>query len=74
MLFVHKDFQGLGIAGKIYQQLESRAKELRSDQITADVSITAKAFFEKMGFAVVKEQKVGRQGVELVNYRMSKEL
>ena len=72
MLFVHKDFQRLGIAAKIYQRLESKAKELNSDHINADVSITAKAFFEKMGFIVVKEQQVERLGVELVNYRMRK--
>jgi len=74
MLFVHKDFQGKGVAGKIYQGLEGKAKELKSDHITSDVSITAKPFFEKMGFIVVKEHQVERLGIELVNYRMRKEV
>lgn len=74
MLFVHKDFQGQGIARELYRQLEEKAHELNSDYIESDVSITAKPFFEKMGFLVLAEQKVVRNGVELVNYRMRKEL
>ena len=74
MFFVHKDFQGLGIASGIYQQLEDKAKELGSEYITSDVSITAKPFFEKMDFKIVTEQKAERMGVELVNYRMRKKL
>ena len=72
MFFVHKDFQGQGIAGKIYAQLEEKALELNSDYIDSDVSITAKPFFEKMGFTVLADQKVIRNAVELMNYRMLK--
>ncbi|WP_276345897.1 GNAT family N-acetyltransferase [Daejeonella sp. JGW-45] len=72
MFFVHKDFQGQGIAGKIYSELEDKARELNSDYIDSKVSITARPFFEKMGFLVLAEQTVKRMGVELVNYRMRK--
>ncbi|HEY1009937.1 MAG: GNAT family N-acetyltransferase [Daejeonella sp.] len=74
MFFVHTDFQRQGIAGKLYAQLEEKASELNSDYIDSDVSITAKPFFEKMGFNVLAKQSVERQGIELVNYRMRKEL
>jgi putative acetyltransferase len=74
MFFVHKDFQRQGIAGRLYELLEDKAEELQSDLISADVSITAKPFFEKMGFLVEAEQKVERLGVELVNYKMVKKL
>ncbi len=74
MFYVHKDFQRLGIAGKLYAHLEEKASELRSDYIESDVSITAKPFFEKVGFIVLAEQSVERKGIELVNYRMRKML
>ena len=74
MLFVHKDFQGQGIARKLYAQLEQKAAELNSDHIDSNVSITAKPFFERMGFIILAEQKVIRNAIELVNYRMRKEL
>lgn len=74
MFFVHKDFHGQGIAGELYAQLEEKARELNSSYIDSDVSITAKPFFEKVGFIVLAEQKVERLGVKLVNYRMRKML
>lgn len=43
-------------------------------QIEADVSITAKQFFERKGFEVVQQQTVVRQGVELTNFKMKKSL
>jgi putative acetyltransferase len=72
MLFVHKDFEGQGIAGRIYAQLEEKALELNSDYIDSNVSITAKPFFEKMGFRVLAEQNVIRNAVKIMNYRMRK--
>ena len=55
-LFVHKDYQGQGIAAAIVKKLETRASELRLQDITAEASITAKPFFEKSGYIAVKEQ------------------
>jgi len=71
---VHKDFQRQGIADKIFSQLEIEARKEHSKVITADVSITAKSFFEKKGFIIKAEQKNIRLGVELMNYKMEKEL
>ncbi|WP_433835101.1 GNAT family N-acetyltransferase [Flavobacterium anhuiense] len=72
--YMHKDFQRQGIAYKILNQLELEAKNNRSKVITSDVSITAKTFFQKKGFVVKVEQKNIRLGVELINYKMEKEL
>jgi putative acetyltransferase len=74
LLFVHKDFQSQGIATAIYHELEEKAKISGSDHITSDVSITAKPFFEKHEFKVLKEQQVERMGVKLTNYKMKKDL
>lgn len=71
---VHKDFQRQKIADNLFNQLETEAIKEHSKTITADVSITAKPFFEKKGFITKSEQKNIRLGVELINYKMEKEL
>ena len=68
-LFVHKDYQRLGIASVICNELESTVK---GKSITTHASITAKPFFQQRGYRVVKEQKVIRQGIALTNYVMEK--
>ena len=67
-LFVHADYQGKGIATAICNQLEQAAR----GDITTHASITAKPFFEKRGYKVVKEQQVERQGIFLTNFCMEK--
>lgn len=68
-LFVHKDYQGKGIATAICNILE---KKLSKNNITTHASITAKPFFEKRGYKVIKEQQVERNGIFLTNYIMEK--
>ena len=68
-LFVHADYQGKGIATAICDQLEQFVEK----NITTHASITARTFFEKRGYKVVKEQQVERQGIFLTNYVMVKE-
>lgn len=68
-LFVHKDYQNRGIATAICDRLEQ--KMLKGKVITHS-SITAKPFFEKRGYKVIKEQQVERKGVLLTNYIMKK--
>ena len=67
-LYVHKDFQGKGIATAICQILE---KDF--DHISVHASITARPFFEKRGYKVIKEQTVIRSGVRIKNYVMEKD-
>ncbi len=68
-LFVHADYQGKGIATAICDQLERAAQ----GNIVTHASITARPFFEKRGYQVVKEQQVERQGILLTNFIMEKE-
>ncbi|NLR67064.1 GNAT family N-acetyltransferase [Chitinophaga varians] len=74
MMFVHKDFQRQGVATLLAEQIIHKAQELKLPALTAYVSITAKPFFEKMGFEVVKAQTVDIDGVMLNNYEMTKKL
>ena len=69
-LFVHKDYQNKGVGKVLCQRLEETVK---GRLVTTEASITAKPFFEKMGYRVIKEQQVQRQGVFLTNYQMRKE-
>lgn len=73
-LFVHKDFQRMGIGQRLYIELENEAKRLNTFTVTSNVSKTAKAFFESNGFSVLTEQVIIRKNVEIVNYKMQKEL
>lgn len=67
-LFVHADHQRKGVAAMICDQLE----QMVQGNIITHASITAKPFFEKRGFVVVKQQKVEREGVFLTNFVMEK--
>ncbi|MEK4451769.1 MULTISPECIES: GNAT family N-acetyltransferase [Paenibacillus] len=73
-LYVHKDYQGLGIASALVSKLELKAKELGLYEMDAEASITAKPFFERRGYQLIAKQSVERKGVLLVNYRMSKKI
>ena len=74
VLFVDKDFQRMGIAQKLFVELENEVKRVNSFVLTSDVSKTVKAFFESNGFTVLAEQVQVRENVEIVNYKMQKEL
>lgn len=70
-LYVHKDFQGQGVATAICNRLEN---EIKTNRITVHASITAQPFFEKRGFQTIKSQEVKRRGVTFRNYIMIKNL
>jgi len=70
-LYVHKDYQGQGIASAICDKLE---KAFQVNKINTYASITAKLFFIHRGYIVIKEQQVIRAGISLTNYVMEKQL
>ncbi|MDH6250757.1 putative acetyltransferase [Chryseobacterium sp. H1D6B] len=74
LLFVHKDYLRQGTAEKLYTAVEQEAIRLNQAALTSDVSKTAKSFFEKMGFIVLKEQTVYVKDIEFINYKMRKTL
>lgn len=74
LLFVHKDYQHLGIASKLYELIEKEALDQNPKILTADVSKTAQPFFERINFKVIQEQIVNVKGVDLINYKMEKRL
>ena len=66
-LFVHKDYQRRGIASALCSRMEEGFK-----RIETHASITARPFFEKRGYVVVKAQDVEIRGEVLRNYVMEK--
>lgn len=74
LLYVHKDHQRQGIAQRLLDDIEAEVRRLKQTQLTSDVSKTAKSFFEKNGFKTLEEQTNIRYGVELINYKMIKQL
>lgn len=67
-LFVHYGYQRQGIATAVCNRLESEVQ----GNIVTHASVTARPFFEKRGYMVVKEQQVERQGIFLTNFVMVK--
>lgn len=67
-LYVHRDYQGQGVATAICDTLEGKVR----GSITTHASITARPFFAHRGYAVIREQQVERQGIWLTNFVMEK--
>jgi len=72
--FCSADHQGLGIGKALMKKIHQEALDNSIRQLLAEVSITARPFFEKMGFKVIKQQEVEIRGQVLINYKMEKQL
>ena len=74
MLYVRGDAVGRGVGQRLYQAVEREGRRRRLGQIFTEASITARPFFERQGFRVVREQTVSRRGVSMTNFAMEKPL
>ncbi len=74
MLYVHKDYQRQGIATALLQALEKKLRKGESANASAEASITARPFFEKRGYHVVRENGKMLNGIEFLNFIMQKAL
>ena len=72
--YVHHEHQGQGVGSALMKFIFNEAKKRKMKELFAEVSITAKPFFESHGFMVVKPQTIVRQGVELCNFVMRKSM
>ena len=73
-LYVHKDYQRKGIADKLYTEIKKEAIKRKSNVLNSAVSKTARPFFEKKGFEILATQTNLVQGVEIINYKMTKKI
>jgi quinol monooxygenase YgiN/GNAT superfamily N-acetyltransferase len=74
MMFVAPGRLRQGVARQLIAHVEAHARREQLTGLTADVSITARPFFESYGFTVEAEQHPVKAGVQLMNYKMRKSL
>lgn len=70
--YCHKNYQRCGVGSQIYRAIEAKALELSLGHLFVEVSITAKPFFQRMGFSIIQQQTVVRGGETFTNYAMEK--
>ena len=68
--FVHGDHQAQGVGSSLMTNIIENG--VNKDKLYSEVSHTAKPFFEKCGFKVIKVQQVNMRGVELTNNIMER--
>jgi putative acetyltransferase len=72
--YIHKDHQRSGIGRALMDRIEENAKRNVCAKLFAEVSITAKPFFLKMGFRTCRPNLVVIGHLLLKNYLMEKVL
>lgn len=68
-LYVRREFQRRGVASALCDALEQAS---RARPLTTHASRTARPFFEKRGYRVLRPQRVERRGQQLENFVMEK--
>lgn len=68
-LYVLPEHAGKGLGSALVKAAEN---SLGVSRIFVEASVTAKPFFEKLGYTVVEKQSVFRNGERLVNFKMEK--
>lgn len=72
MFYVHSGWQGCGVGSALWCALEADAKSRGIRRVYTEASLTARPFFERLGFQHVAEQTVSLRGESFVNHRMEK--
>jgi putative acetyltransferase len=72
LLYVHPEVQRQGVARALFDRVISWAVSRGIRHLRSEVSITARPFFERIGFRVVRQQVVERGDVSLQNFRMER--
>lgn len=74
LLYIHKDHLGKGIGKAILGVLERDALQHGIRTFTCFSTITARPFYEKMGFKTIKRSTLPLKGQRLIIYQMKKRL
>ncbi len=72
--FVDPDFSGKGIMSGIMDAVKIEAVHQGSARLFAEVSITARPFFERQGFEFVRDHEAVIDGIALKNFIMEFDL
>lgn len=68
MMYISHSYQGAGIAKKLLSHIIKMSK---GSTISTHASLTARPFFERQGFHMIKENRFKLRGVEMSNYFMT---
>lgn len=71
LLYVHKDYQGKGIATMLLQTLIKKGVSEGHKNFDTHASKTAQPFFTKRGFQTIKSNTVGDGVMTITNYLMT---
>ena len=66
-VYVHPDYQGRGIATKLMDAVENAANAQSQRTLSVQSSVTAKAFYAKRGFKIVREGFFGEEPTILMS-------
>ncbi|MGR5146912.1 GNAT family N-acetyltransferase [Photobacterium alginatilyticum] len=70
--FCHADYQGIGVGRALMEHIFSTGRTNGVSRYYSAVSLTARPFYERYGFRVVKEQLMEVNGLLLTNFVMEK--
>jgi len=70
--YCHWQYQGIGIGKRLMETIFLTGRSQDVERFYSHVSITAKSFFEHMGFKSLTEQQVEVSDQLLTNYIMEK--
>jgi putative acetyltransferase len=73
-LYVHYRFQRQGVGSALCERVEQEARFNGIHHIFTEASITARPFFEHVGFQMIAPQTVEHRSVTFINFRMEKVL
>ncbi len=72
LLYVHPDFRRMGVACALLDVLVADAGARGITALHTEASRTARPFFEKAGFSVLRAERVMRDGVALERFVMER--
>ena len=72
--YCHTDHQRCGVGRALLRRVKTEAHRQGNQKMSADVSITARPFFEHQGFRLVREQEVTLRGRTMTNFLMEHDL
>ncbi|WP_405205419.1 GNAT family N-acetyltransferase [Aquimarina sp. LLG6339-5] len=73
-IFVHQNYQGRGIAKKLYQTLEEVAREANMVTLSTQINSNTKDFFRKNDFDIIQNIEKVAGGEDIVGYNGVKKL
>lgn len=70
--FVHHEWQRRGVGTRLMDRVVQTSGRAGTPRLFAEVSITAMPFFQRQGFAVIRENEAIRKNVRLKQFAMER--